>query len=79
MNGYSYSSDLEQRIKIFGHLSLLDELDNSQLSCEARVVLLYIVFRLEGAINQSNLEHDLAFDVSGALTELTEKDYLTCN
>jgi len=79
MNEYSYSSDLEQRIKIFGHLSLLDELDNSQLSCEARVVLLYIVFHLEGAINQSNLEHDLAFDVSGALTELTEKDYLTCN
>ena len=79
MNEYSYSSDLEQRIKIFGHLSLLDELDNSQLSCEARVVLLYIVFHLDGAINQSNLEHDLAFDVSGALTELQQKDYLACN
>ena len=79
MNEYSYSSDLEQRIKIFGHLSLLDELDNAQLSCEARVVLLYIVFRLDGAINQSNLEHDLAFDVSGALTELQQKDYLACN
>ena len=79
MNGYSYSSDLEQRIKIFGHLSLLDELDNSQLSCEARVVLLYIGFHLDGAINQTNLEHDLAFDVSGALTELQQKDYLACN
>ena len=79
MNEYSYSSDLKQRILIFGHLSLLDELDNAQLSCEARVVLLYIVFHLDGAINESNLEHDLAFDVSGALTELQQKDYLVCN
>ena len=79
MNEYSYSSDLKQRILIFGHLSLLDVLDNSQLSCEARVVLLYIVFHLDGVINQTNLEHDLAFDVSGALTELQQKDYLACN
>ena len=79
MNEYSYSSDLKQRILIFGHLSLLDELDNAQLSCEARVVLLYIVFHLDGVINQTNLEHDLAFDVSGALTELQQKDYLACN
>jgi len=75
----TFTSDFNQRLEIFGHLSALDELDQPMLSCEAKVVLLYIVFHLELPVTREGLEDDLGFDVLGALTELQQKGYLTCN